>query len=151
MSSRATSLLATVLLLALGSRAVGAQTLTVSSATGGSLTINSATAGNDPTGTNAGASATTYRVRTPNSGAKMRISARLTTAMPPNTTLTLTMAAPTGATATPVVLTTVNQDVITNIPLNTNQNLLSISYRLDATASAGVIALTSRMITLTLQ
>lgn len=124
-----------------------AQTITVSD-NPGTLTITSAVAGQDLTlVTN---SSTTYKVGTLLRTAK--ITAELSTALPTGVTLRITLAAPSGATSEgPVTLTTVPQDVVTNVPAGLTMLLvagLSITYELSSTLGAGVVALTSRAVTL---
>ena len=139
-------LLTTVLLL-LGSRTVGAQAITLSSGSAGTLTINATIPGLDPTGVNS--SSTTYNVTTPKPPGTYRITARINQVMPAGTTLSLAMAAPTGASSLgAVALTTTAQDIVVNLPRKTNATLLTITYSFTATAAAGVIASTPRTITL---
>jgi hypothetical protein len=139
-------LLTTVLLL-VGSRTVGAQTITLSSGSAGTLVINAAIPGQDPT--SASASITTYAVTTPAPQGTYRITASINQAMPAGTTLRLSMASPAGATSLgAVALTTTAQDVVINIPRKTNGTSLAITYTFDATPAAGVVPLTSRTITL---
>jgi hypothetical protein len=141
-------LLTTVLLLS-GSRAVGAQTLTLSGTSAGTLTISAVIPGQDPTGVSS--STTTYDISTPQPNRTYRITARLNQAMPAGTTLSLTMSAPTGASSVgPVVLTTTDQDIVVNIPRKLDETGLSITYSFAATPAAGVVPLTSRSIILTI-
>ena len=139
--------LLTIVLLLAGSRTMGAQAITLSSGSAGSLVINTVVAGQNPTG--ATTSATTYDVTTPNSPGTYRITARINQAMPAGTTLSLTMAAPTGASSVgPVSLTTTAQDIVINVPRKTSDTALAITYSFDATPAAGVLPITSRTITL---
>ena len=139
--------LLTIVLLLAGSRTVGAQAITLSSGSAGSLVINAVVAGQDPTG--ATTSTTTYDVTTPNPPGTYRITARINQAMPAGTTLSLTMAAPTGASSVgPVSLTTTAQDIVINVPRKTTGTALAITYSFDATPAAGVVPITSRTITL---
>lgn len=135
------------LLLPSGGRSVGAQTLTTTPVTGGTLTVNSAVAGSDPAPVSDGSS--TYSVTT--RGGRRRITAQLSAAMPAGTTLTMSLVAPPGGvSAGPVALGTAPVDVVTNIPPNTTGLLLGITYTFTSTAAAGVIPTSARTVTLTL-
>lgn len=127
--------------------AVQAQTITVSGSPG-TISIQSAVAGEDLT--DASNSATTYGVRT-RRNRPAKITATLSTALPAGVTMRITLAEPSGATsAGAVTLTTVAQDVVTNIPGNVNVSGLTITYELSSTLAAGDVALTSRTVTLTI-
>jgi hypothetical protein len=134
-------------LLLVGSRAVGAQGTVTVSGNPALLRINAAVAGSEPTVvTNA---ITTYTVIV-TSGTR-RITGRLLTAMPANTTLTVTLAAPPGATSLgPVALTLVEQDLVTGVPNLTNSTR-GITYQLSAIVIAGVVANTNRNVRLRLR
>lgn len=106
------------------------------------LTITAAAAGVTPTAVTA---TQTYAVTT-NQTAK--ISAALDTDMPAGLALTVTMAPPTGATSTPAALTAASQDLVTGIT-NLNQTGLLLTYGLTATAAAGVVPSSTRIITYT--
>jgi hypothetical protein len=126
-------------------RGASAQSLTVSGSPP-TLRIQTATAGLAPNSvTNA---TTTYTISIP-SGAPRKITARLNSAMPAGVTLTATLAAPAGATSSgPVALDATARTVVNNIP-NTGATTRSITYRLSATAAAGVITVRSRTVTFT--
>jgi len=134
-------------LLLFGSRASRAQTLAVSG-NPGLLRITTAVAGSPPTAVSNGA--TTYTVTTPGANKTYRITAQLNANVPAGVTLTVTLAAPpSGTSLGAVTLTTVAQNVVTGIPKNTNATR-SITYQFTGNVSAGVIASTSRIVTLTL-
>ena len=134
-------------LLLPGSRAVFAQTLAVSG-NPAALKITAAVAGSQPTSVSN--NLTTYTVVTPNPANRTyKITAQLTAPMPTNVTLTVTLAAPAGATSVgPVALDMTARDVVTGIPRSTNATR-AITYQLSATVLAGVIASTNRSVLLT--
>jgi hypothetical protein len=142
-------LLRTLLALApvvLAGRAA-AQTISVSG-NPSALRVTTAVAGSSPTAVSN--SATTYSVTNLLLLPK-KITAKLNSAMPAGVTLTITLAAPAGATSIgPVTLTTAAQDVVQNIGLGTFSNL-AITYQLSATTAAGVVASASKTVTLTVQ
>jgi hypothetical protein len=110
-----------------------------------SLVINSATAGSAPSSVNAAA---TWAVTTNQSNAK--ITASINAAMPANVTLTVALIAPTGATSNGAqTLGTVATDVVTGIT-QVAQGALGVTYSLTATATAGVVASTTRTVTYTI-
>ena len=110
-----------------------------------SLVINSATAGSAPSSANAAA---TWAVTTNQSNAK--ITASINAAMPANVTLMVDLVAPTGATsAGPRTLSTVAADVVTGIT-QVAQGALGVTYTLSATATAGVVASSTRTVTYTI-
>jgi hypothetical protein len=124
-----------------------AQSLTVSGSPG-LLRVNAAVAGNAPTAVSN--NSTSYTTRTTGGSGAKKITARLSSNMPAGTTLTITMAATTGATSLgAITLNTTTQDVVQNITNTTNQTR-AITYNLTATAAAGVINSTPRTVTLTL-
>ena len=110
-----------------------------------SLTITTATAGSAPTSvTDASA---TWAVTTNQTGAK--ISATMP-AMPAGLTLSASLAAPAGATSAGYQsLSTVSVDLVTGIT-KLAQGALVVTYKLDATAAAGVVASTTRVVTYTI-
>jgi hypothetical protein len=134
-------------ILFIGNGEAVAQTVTVS-ANPAALKITTAIAGSQPISVSD--NSTTYTVVTPNpAGRTYKITAQLDALMPTNVTLTATLAAPTGATSVgPVALDLTARDMVTGIPRSTNATQ-SITYQLSATVSAGVIASTSRKVTLT--
>src|SRR5437764_5519995 len=130
----------------MSSRAAVAQTMAVSG-NPASLHITAAVAGSQPTSvTNA---VTTYTVTTPAANKTWRITAQLNVAMPTDVTLTGTFAAPPGATSVgAVALDLTARNVVTGIPKNTNATQ-GITYQLSALVTAGVIASSTRTLTLT--
>jgi hypothetical protein len=133
-------------LVPLGTRAVGAQTLTASG-NPGLLRISTAVAGSQPVAvTNA---TTTYTVVTPAPNRTYKITAQLNANMPTGTTLTATFAqVPQSISAGAIPLDVTPRNVVTSINKNTN-NTASITYSFTATTAAGVIPSTSRTVTLT--
>jgi hypothetical protein len=110
-----------------------------------SLLINTATAGSAPTSATANAS---WAVTTNQSGAK--ITASINSAMPAGLTLSVDLSAPAGATgAGSSALSTTAVDVVTGIT-KLAQGALGVTYTLDATPAAGVVASTTRTVTYTI-
>jgi hypothetical protein len=111
----------------------------------GALVISTATAGSEP---DAATDATTsYNVTT--NGTNKRITGSIDTAMPANTSLLVTLTAPTGgSSAGQVTLSTTAQDLVTGISTLAESGL-TISYGLTANASAGVVASSTKTVTLT--
>lgn len=111
-----------------------------------SLTITTATAGSAPTSvTDATA---TWAATTNQTGAK--ITASIPSAMPTGLTLSADLAAPAGATSAGyVALGTVAVDLVTAIT-KLAQASLGVSYKLDATAAAGVVTSATRVVTYTI-
>jgi hypothetical protein len=110
-----------------------------------SLLINTATAGSAPTSATANAS---WAVTTNQSGAK--ITASINSAMPAGLTLSVDLSAPAGATgAGSSALSTTAVDVVTGIT-KLAQGALGVTYSLDATPAAGVVASTTRTVTYTI-
>ncbi len=114
----------------------------------GALTVNTATAGSQP---DAVTDATTTYALTTNAGTDARkITAVLDTAMPANTTLTVTLGAPTGGSSPgAVTLTNAAADVVTGVD-SVAESGLGISYNFSATVAAGVVASASKTVTFTL-
>jgi hypothetical protein len=111
-----------------------------------SLDINTATAGSAPT--SATSSGNTWAVTTNQTGAK--ITASIASNMPVGLTLSATMGAPAGATSAGAkTLSTVAQDMVTTIT-KLAQSGMALSYQLDATAAAGVVTSTTRVVTFTI-
>jgi hypothetical protein len=143
----AKSLAILVALMLTGIRALGAQTITVSG-NPGLLRISSAIAGSDPTSVSN--AVTTYTVVTGGSNKTYAISMQLNANMPAGVTLTASLAATTGATSLgAVALDVTARQVVTGIKKNTNATR-SITYTLSAPATAGVVANSSRTVTLTI-
>lgn len=113
----------------------------------GALIINAAMAGFQPDAAND--ATTTYGVNITTDN--MKITGAIDTAMPAQTTLKVTLAAPTGATSVgQATLSTSTQDLVTGLLIGTNQSGLSITYEFSATVEAGVIPSSSKTITLTI-
>ena len=139
--------LAIAALLPLGGRAAFAQTLGVSGDPG-LLRISTAVSGSEPIAVSN--SSTTYTVSTPNPNRLHSITAQLNAAMPVGVTLTATLAAPPGATSLgPIALDVTARDVVTGIPRRTDSTH-GITYQLAATVQAGVVPVSTRIVTLTI-
>jgi len=111
-----------------------------------SLTITTATAGSAPTSVTDATSS--WNVTTNQTGAK--ITASLNSAMPAGLTLSANLGAPAGATSAGLTaLGTTASDVVTGITKVAN-GPLGLTYRLDATVAAGVVASTTRTVTYTI-
>lgn len=150
MSSRLVALLGTALLLA-GGRVVAAQSITVNPGSAGPLTIATAVAGQQPTSVVVGGG--TYTLQMKKNKGFGSITAKLNTALPAGTTLWITLVSPGGTAQSmgAVQLSTAPASVITNIPnTSTNYSAKAITYSLDATTAAGVVALKSVGVTLAL-
>lgn len=133
-------------LLPPGSRAVAAQTLSVSGSPG-LLRVSTAIAGSQPTAVSNGT--TTYTITTPNPTRTYRMTAQLNAPMPSGVTLSAAFAAPTGATSLGAVsLDATARDVVIGIPRRTDATR-SITYQLSAVVTAGVVPLSSRTVTIT--
>jgi hypothetical protein len=111
-----------------------------------SLTVTTAAAGAAPASvTNATA---TWAVTTNQNNAK--ITASIPAVMPAGVTLSSNLAAPMGATSAGFrALTTVPTDLVTGIT-KVAQSALAVTYRLDATAAAGVVTAQSRTVKYTI-
>lgn len=149
--------LATMLLLAGAASAASAQTATqtvtfqvdainqIAFSGSPSLVINAATAGVDPS---AATAAATWAVTTNQTGAK--VTASIGSAMPAGVSLTVNLAAPTGATSAGAqALSTTAVDLVTGLT-KVAQGTLGVTYSLTATAAAGVVSSTSRTVTYTI-
>ena len=110
------------------------------------LVVSTATAGSPPTPDID--AATTYNVRVHNTALK-KITAQLDAPMPAGVTLTVTLAPPPGATSLgPVTLDAVQRDVLINV---TNVNAsFTVTYQVNATIAAGIVAPASRTVTFNL-
>ncbi|MCK5644885.1 MAG: hypothetical protein KAJ19_29060 [Gammaproteobacteria bacterium] len=111
----------------------------------GTLNISFAIAGFEPfSETDA---TTTYDIS--NDGSTVKITGSLNSAVPANTQLLLSLAAPTGATSTGwQYLTTSPSNLVTSIG-TLDESGLTITYRFFAPTSAGIIASSQRTVTLT--
>ena len=111
-----------------------------------SLVVNSAVAGNAPT--SATSAVASWAVTSNQSGAK--ITASINSAMPAGLTLSVNLAAPASATSVGLqALGTTAVDVVTGITKLAGA-ALGVTYQLDATAAAGVVASSSRIVTYTI-
>ena len=111
-----------------------------------SLTITTAVAGSAPTSVTDATS--TWAVTCNQTGAK--ISATIASNMPAGLTLSANLAAPTGGTSAGYLsLSTVGVDLVTGIT-KLAQGSLGATYKLDATAAAGVVSSTTRVVTYTI-
>jgi len=110
------------------------------------LSITTAVAGSAPTSVTS--TGHTWNVTTNQTGAK--ITASIPTAMPSGLTLSAQMGAPSGATSAGLkALGTTAVDMVTGIT-KLNAGSLSLSYQLDATAAAGVVSSSTRVVTYTI-
>jgi hypothetical protein len=143
-----TILLVAFSLLSACSRPAAAQTALTVAAPPAAMMISTAVAGSQPT---ASSVASTYTVQVkPVAGVK-KITAQLDLAMPTNTTLTMTLAAPPGATSQgPVVMSTTATDMVVNLASINPSQTRAITYSFSATVAAGVLTSQSRTITFTL-
>ncbi|HUR20890.1 MAG TPA: hypothetical protein VMZ90_08800 [Vicinamibacterales bacterium] len=92
----------------------------------------------------------TYDI-TNNAGAdSKKLIGKINTSMPANTVLSVNVTAPSGAlSADFVALTTSDQDLVTGID-NVNESGVAISFKLEATVAAGVIASATKTFTMTI-
>jgi hypothetical protein len=110
------------------------------------LIVNSAVAGSAPS--TASSAGITWAVTTNQTGAK--INASIPSNMPAGLTLSAALGAPAGATSTGTQsLTTTAVDLVTGIT-KLNATGLSLTYSLDATTAAGVVASGTRVVTFTI-
>ena len=137
-----------IALLLFGSRAVTAQSITFTSGTGGTFTIASAVAGQDPNAVSSPAG--NFTTNTKVKDGILRIQAKIDQPMPPNTTLTLTLNYPAGTSMGPQTLGMVPVDMVVNIPSASTTRTGTVSYSFTATASAGVLAPFTRIVTLSI-
>jgi hypothetical protein len=111
-----------------------------------SLTITTAVAGSAPTSVTDATSS--WAVTTNQSGAK--ITASIPVDMPTGLTLSSNLAAPSGATSAGYqALSSTAVDLVTSIT-KLAQGTLGVTYKLDATAAAGVVASATRVVTYTI-
>ena len=110
-----------------------------------SLTVSTAVAGVDPTPATA---ASQYNVTTNQTNQK--IMAHINTAMPAGMSLSVSLAPPsTGTSNGTIALTTTDQNVVNSIAPVAAPNL-GVTYTLSATAAAGTLAATTRLVTYTI-
>ena len=111
-----------------------------------SLTITTATAGSAPTSVTDATSS--WAVTTNQTGAK--ITASIASNMPTGLTLSSSLVAPAAATSAGFLsLSTTAVDLVTGIT-KLAQGALGVSYQLDATPAAGVVASATRLVTYTI-
>jgi len=111
------------------------------------LTVNAAVAGSQPT---QASQSTTYSISTNCTANSKKLTAAINSAMPSGVTLSLNVAAPTGASSTgPTTITNVAANVVTGIDAVAQSNL-AMTFYLNATAAAGVVSASSKTLTLTL-
>ncbi len=135
-------------LLLFATKSSAAQTLTVSGNPSQALQVNSVVSAGIAPKPDSDAT-TTYTVRT-TSGSPKKITARITSAMPAGTTLTIRLAAVTGSVGVgTVTLGTTAQTVLNNIT-TTFSRTGAITYSLTATTAAGVVSSRSRFVVFTL-
>lgn len=134
-------------LLLVQSRAAGVQTIAVTG-NPGLLRISSAVPGSQPISVTQ--ATTFYTVTTAIAPRIHKITAQLDATMPLGVVLTALLAAPPGATSLgTIALDLTARDMVTNIPRNTTSTQL-ITYTLTATVAAGVVPLSSRVVTYTI-
>ena len=112
----------------------------------GALIVSTATAGSEPD--QVSDSSTTYNITT--NGSNKKITGQLDSAMPSDTTLTVSLVAPSGGTsAGDVALSATAANLVTDINKKKGSSL-GITYKFSATVDAGIISSTSRTATLTI-
>lgn len=110
------------------------------------LVVSTATAGSEPDVVSD--STTTYAITT--NGINKKITGAINTAMPANTTLEISLDAPTGATSAGyVALTAVAADLVTGISTLAESGK-TIAYTFTAGVDAGVVASANKTVTLTI-
>jgi hypothetical protein len=110
------------------------------------MKVTAAVAGSAPTAiSNA---LTTYSITSNPPSGHYAITAHINAAMPAGVTLTATLAASKGTSAGAITLSTVAQNMVTTITKKMSSQ--AITYKLSATAAAGVVPLQTRTVTLTL-
>ena len=110
------------------------------------LNVITAVPGSQPTA--ATDASTSYSITTNNSSKKITCS--IDSAMPANTTLGVTLVAPTGgSSAGQITLTTTAQDMVTGISTLAESGL-TITYEFSATLAAGIISSSTRTATYTI-
>ncbi len=110
-----------------------------------SLVVNTAVAGSQPTQATASG---TYAITT-NDTSRI-VTVEIDSNMPANTTLKITMAAPSGgSSAGAITLSDTPQNAVTGFGMVIGSGL-SIGYTLDATVAAGLLAATTRTVTFTI-
>jgi len=136
-----------IAVLVLCARAAFAQTLTTSG-TPGLMRVSSAVAGAEPVPITVPGG--TYTVTTAQPNRTYAVTAQLNANMPTGATMEVTLAAPPGATSLgAVALDVTARNVVTGIGRNLTSTQ-NITYTFTATAAAGVVPLSSRIVTLTI-
>jgi hypothetical protein len=127
-------------------QSLSAQSNSISLTALGTLTISVATPGGQPvTSTN---STGKYSVQAVSG--RMKVSAQLDTPLPSGVTLTITLAAPSGAVSLgATALSTSSHDVVRYIPVGDYANL-SVTLALSSSVTAGVVPFSTSHIILTL-
>jgi hypothetical protein len=111
------------------------------------LTVNAATAGAQP---NQVTTSSTYDITTNCAANAKKLTAEINSDMPSGVTLTLNVTAPTGGTSSgDVTISSTPANVVTAIDAVAEANI-NMTFKLDATVSAGVVASASKTLTLTL-
>lgn len=112
----------------------------------GPLVVSTATAGSQPDQVTD--TSTTYSITT--NGTNKKITGAIDTAVPAGVTLQVNLAAPTGATSlNDVTLSITAADLVTGIS-QVAESALTVTYKLSATVTAGVIVSTSKTVTFTI-
>ena len=143
MSVRRTALI--VAAITCGAEVVNAQTVRIS----GFVTLHAWTpiSGSAPTVVSDATS--TYRLGNTDGSNSYKLTARLSSAMPTGTTLTLAAEASSGATSVgTVTLDATTRDIVTGI-INTSSGWRTLTYTLSATSNAGVVSQQTRSVTIT--
>jgi hypothetical protein len=110
------------------------------------LRVSTAVAGLEP---NSVVATSTATIKATKANKPQKITGVLNAAMPLGVTLTIQISAPTGATSNgPVALDATARDLVGNIT-NLTAEVETITYTLSATVAAGVVAASSRTVTLT--
>jgi hypothetical protein len=139
--------LSIVVLTLLGAGGAHAQSIT-DTGNPPALIVTTAVAGSEPTPVVV--ATTQIRAKTNKKNNPQKVTARLNAAMPAGLSLIAELDAIGNSTSLgPVTLSTTARDLVTGIT-NTNNQSAIISYTLQATAAAGVVALSSRIVTLTI-
>jgi len=112
----------------------------------GALTVSTSTAGSAPNLVSD--TSTTYNVTTNGTGKK--ITGAINTNMPANVTLQINLVAPAGGSSTgDTTLSSEAADLVTGIT-KLSEGTLGITYKLSATAAAGIVGSATKTVTLTL-
>jgi hypothetical protein len=113
----------------------------------GALIISAADAGSQPYAVTDASTSYSIDITTSNK----KITGAIDSAMPANTYLGLTLAAPTGATsAGQIILSVTGQDLITGLTIGMNESGLGIVYEFSASVEAGIVPSASKTVTFTI-